>query len=130
MSITNPGQPYDATKARTAVIQTEIYPLPALRKRWFKNVITCDEGWSLSYSGSSWRIDTYIYRESGRCLELGGEGAAGQMDVFIGPKMMWNDPSGVPLDDQTRNKVLHNITAALQWAGYKVGFFLIEQPNR
>jgi hypothetical protein len=101
------------------VLQPDIYPLPALRRPWFKNKIICDEGWSLSFSGSSWRIDRYDYYEGQRHLILGGEGAAGQMDIFLDTTLVWSEPVGVVLDDETRTRVLHNITAALQWAGFR-----------
>jgi hypothetical protein len=48
-------------------------------------------------SGSSWRVDRYDYYEEGKHLVLGGEGAAGQMDIFytgpwlgaIPPMWLW-----------------------------------------
>jgi len=129
MSILNPGESYDPTKAGSAALQPEIYPLPRLRRPWFtrpwfqRNKIICEEGWSLSFSGSSWRIDRYDYFEDERHLVLGGEGGTGQMDVFVGEEIFWEEPSGVRLDELTRQRVLHNITAALQWAGFSVGFF-------
>jgi hypothetical protein len=62
----------------------------------------------------------------GRQLILGGEGAAGQMDIFLTAKLFWTIPPNTPLDDETSHRVLRNITAALQWAGYKVGFFSLD----
>jgi hypothetical protein len=88
--------------------------------------VVCAEGWSLSYSGSTWRIDTYDYREGERQLILGGEGAAGQMDIFISSKLVWTNPPNTTLDQETSKRVLRNITAALQFAGYTVGFFKLE----
>jgi hypothetical protein len=82
---------------RAAVLQPKIHPVPALRRPWFKNKIICDEGWSVAFSGSSWRVDRYDYYEEGKHLILGGEGAAGQMDIFetvpwlgaIPPMWLW-----------------------------------------
>lgn len=117
-------------RGRSAVLQPEIHPLPTLRQPWFKkNTIVCDEGWSLSFSGSTWRVDRYDYREDGRHLVLGGEGAAGQMDIFTSANLTWEVPANVVLDDETRARVLHNVTAALQWAGFKVGFFSLDDPT-
>ena len=113
---------------RTAVVQPKVHPVPALRKSWFKNRITCEEGWSLTYSGGS-RIDRYDYFEGGKHLFLDGEGAAGQMDIFLNRTLTWDDPPGVTMDDATRERVLRNITVAFQWAGYSVGFFLFEDPE-
>jgi len=118
MSITDPGEPYDPNKARPAVLQPKTYPLPSLRKVWFKNKLVCDEGWSLSFSDSSWRIDRYDYYEGDRHLVLGGEGATGQMDIFLSPTLTWDNPPNLILDEQSRTRVLHNITAALQRAGF------------
>jgi hypothetical protein len=126
MSFLKASAPYDPSQAKTAVIQPTIYDPPPLRKLWFKNTIVCEEGWSLSYSGSTWRIDTYDYRDEGRQLILGGEGAAGQMDIFLSSKLLWTNPSNTPLDEETSHRVLRNITAALQWAGYRVGFFALD----
>ena len=123
MGITTFGEPYDPKKAKTSVLQPKIYPLPVLHRPWFKNRIVCEEGWSISFSGSSWRTDKYDYYEGERHLVLGGEGAA-VMEIFIPKGMVWDDPPDVALDDQTRARVLHNITAALQWAGFSVAFFL------
>jgi len=72
-----------APQGRSAELQPDINPLPSLHKPWFKNKIVSDEGWSLSFSGSSWRIDRYDYYEGEQHLVLGGEGAAGQMDIFL-----------------------------------------------
>jgi hypothetical protein len=129
MSITESGVPFDPSKGRSAVLQPKIYPLPSLHKPWFKNKIVCDDGWSLSFSGSSWRIDTYDYYEKDRHLVLGGEGASGQMDIFLSTTLTWDDPPNLILDEPTRKRVLHNITAALQWAGYSVGFFSLDKPT-
>jgi hypothetical protein len=115
--------------ARQAVLQPEIYPVPALRRRWFKNKIICEEGWSVAFSGSSLRIDRYDYYEEGKHLILGGEGAAGQMDIFLHQTLTWDDPPGAAMDEKTRERVLRNITVGLQWAGFSVGFFLLEEPE-
>lgn len=104
------------------MLQPDVYPVPKLHKKWFASEITCDEGWSLSFSGSS-RVDRYDYLEAGRHLILSGEGGPGQMDIFLTPTLTWSEPAGVPLEEEERARVLHNITAALQWAGYLVGFF-------
>ena len=117
-----------APQGRPAELQPDIYPLPSLHKPWFKNKIVCDEGWSLSFSGSSWRIDRYDYFEGERHLVLGGEGAAGQMDIFLTDTLTWSEPDQVVLEDQTRTRVLRNITAALE-AGYRVGFFDLDQTR-
>lgn len=45
------------------------------------------------------------------------------MDIFLTPTLTWSEPTGEVLDEQTRARVLRNITAALQFAGYVVGFF-------
>ena len=129
MSIANPGEPYDASKSKSAVLQLTIPPLSILRKPWFKNKIVSDDGWSLSFSGSSWRIDRYDYFEEDRHLVLGGEGASGQMDIFIYPKLKWENPPDMVLDDETAERVLYNITSALQWAGYSVGLFMLDDTK-
>jgi hypothetical protein len=115
--------------ARAAVLQPKLYPVPALRRPWFKNKIICEEGWSVAFSGSSSRVDRYDYYEKGKHLILGGEGAAGQMDIFLNRTLTWDDPPGVAMDEKTRERVLRNITVGFQWAGFSVGFFLLEEPE-
>jgi hypothetical protein len=113
---------------RTAELQNRISPLPILRRRWFKrNTILCEEGWSLTFSGSS-RVDTYDYCENERHIIFGGEGSGPQMDIFLYSHLAWEDAPRDNVDEQTRQRVLHNITAALQWAGFSVGFFSIDGP--
>jgi hypothetical protein len=129
MSIANAGKPYDPDKGRSAVLQPRVPPLSVLHRPWFKNKIVSDEGWSLSFSGSSWRIDRYEYFEEGRHLVLSGEGSTDQMDIVINPTLKWSDPPDVILDDRTREKVLYNITSALQWAGFSVGFIMLDDPK-
>ena len=129
MSTVKSGEPYDPSKGKSAVLQPRIPPLSVLHRPWFKNKIVSDEGWSLSFSGSSWRIDRYDYFEEGRHLALSGEGALGQMDILISPTLTWDDPPGVALDDRTRERVLYNITSAFQWAGFSVGFFMLGDAN-
>jgi hypothetical protein len=126
MSITKAGESYQAGKGRSSKLQPKIHPLPILRRPWFRNRIVCDEGWSVAFSGSSWRIDRYDYFEDGKHLILGGEGACGMMEILLESDLVWDDPPYVRLDDATRERVLHNITAALQWAGFSVGFILAE----
>jgi hypothetical protein len=89
---------------RAAVLQPKIHPVPALRKPWFKNKIICDEGWSVAFSGSSWRVDRSDYYEEGKHLILGGEGAAGQMDIFLNRTLAWGDPPNVAMDEETQGK--------------------------
>jgi len=60
---------------------------------------------------------------------LSGEGASGQMDIFLTKTLSWNNPQDVTLDDKTRERVLYNITSALQWAGFSVGFFELDDPK-
>ena len=129
MTIANHGETYDPGKGRSAVLQPSVPPLSLLRRPWFKNKIVSDDGWSLAFSGSSWRIDRYDYFEEGRHLVLTGEGASGQMDIFLTRALRWNDPQDVTLDDKTRERVLYNITSALQWAGFSVGFFELDDPK-
>ena len=113
----------------SAELQPKIFPLPALRKPWFKrNTIVCEEGWSVQYSGSSWRVDRYDYFENGRQMVFSGEGA-GQMDIFLYPHLAWEDSPQKNVDELTRQRVLYNITAALQWAGFSVGFFSMSDPT-
>ncbi len=112
-------------QGRTAVLQPDVCPLLKLRKRWFSSKIVCDQGWSLSFSGGS-RVDRYNYFEAGRHLVLKGEGGSGQMDIFLTATLTWSEPAGVPLGEETRARVLRNITAALQWTGYLVGFFNLD----
>src|SRR3954465_10850967 len=107
------GELDDPSKSRSAVLQPRVPPVSVLHKPWFKNRIVSDDGWSLSFSGSSWRIDRYDYFEEDRHLVLGGEGASGQMDIVITPTLRWSDPPDVVLDDKTRERVLYNITSAL-----------------
>ncbi len=47
------------------------------------------------------------------------------MDIFLNLTLFWTNPPNTPLDDETRQRVLRNITAALQWAGFRVGFFAL-----
>ena len=124
MGLLNQGEPYEAQNAKTSVLQPRIEPRSFLRRPWFKDKIISDDGWSISFSGSSWRIDKYDYWEGGRHLVFGGEGACGSMEVFVPARLVWDDPPNEELDEQTRTRVLENITAALQWAGFSVGFFL------
>jgi hypothetical protein len=117
---------------RSAVLQEQVSPLPSLRKPWFKNTIFCDdEGWSLTYSGSTWRFDRFDYRENGRLMTLGGEGALGQMDLFLPPNLAWEDAPSQSIDEAKQSVILRRITGALQWAGFQVGFFEIapEKPS-
>jgi hypothetical protein len=119
------SEPYNAKKAQHAKLQPKIHPLPKLRRPWFKGgKIVCEEGWSVSYSSScSSRIDRYDYYEDGRHLGLSGEGVPEQMDIFVDSDIYWDEPERVKLDEPNRQRVLQNITAALQWAGFDVGFF-------
>jgi hypothetical protein len=82
----------------------------------------------MTFSGSSWRIDTYVYRQSDRAITLGGEGATTQWDIFIPPKLKWDD--GEPLDDQAESQVLNRITMAVQSMGFSVGFFFQDENDR
>jgi len=129
MSNRTSGELDDPSKSRSAVLQPRVPPVSVLHKPWFKNRIVSDDDWSLSFSGSSWRIDRCDYFEEDRHLVLGGEGASGQMDIVITPTLRWSDPPDVVLDDKTRERVLYNITSALQWAGFSVGFFMLDDPN-
>ena len=129
MSNRTSGELDDPSKSRSAVLQPRVPPVSVLHKPWFKNRIVSDDGWSLSFSGSSWRIDRCDYLEEDRHLVLGGEGASGQMDIVITPTLRWSDPPDVVLDDKTRERVLYNITSALQWAGFSVSFFMLEDPS-
>jgi hypothetical protein len=124
MSLLKPEEPYDANDAKTSVLQPKIQTRSLLRRPRFKNRIVSEEGWSISFSGSSWRIDRYDYWENGRHLVLSGEGGTGAMEVVIPQKLVWDDPPNEELDNQTRTRVLENLTSALQWAGFSVGFFL------
>ncbi len=49
------------------------------------------------------------------------------MDIILTTILTWSEPAGVPLDEATQATVLRNITAALQWAGYLVGFFYLDR---
>jgi hypothetical protein len=100
-----------------------------LGRPWFvkpllrRNTVACDdEGWSLTFSGSSWHMDRYEYSECGRTITFGGEGAAGRWDIFIPPQLAWDDARAEPLDDATRDRILKRVTAAIQWLGFSVGF--------
>lgn len=126
MSFLKTGVPFDTTNVKTSVLQPIIQPRSLLRRPWFKNKIISKDGWSISFSGSSWRIDRYDYWEGKRHLVLGGEDGTGTMEIFIPQKMVWDDPPNEELDDQTRARVLENLTYALQWAGFSVGFFFEE----
>jgi len=113
-----------------AVLQPKIYPLPSLRRPgrigpfFKKNIVICDdEGWSLTFSGSTWRIDCYEYAEGDRKVTFGGEGAAGQWDVFVPRTMAWDGVPNDAMDEATRYRVLHRVTAAIQWMGLDVGLF-------
>jgi hypothetical protein len=33
------------------------------------------------------------------------------------------------MDEETQERVLRNITVAFQWAGFDVGFFLLDEPE-
>ena len=61
-------------------------------------------------------------------MTFGGEGASKQMDIFLTPDLSWEDAPTQSIDEETRRVILRRITAALQWAGFSVGFFeLIEE---
>jgi len=47
------------------------------------------------------------------------------MDIVLSPTLTWDDPPYVALDDQTRERVFYNITSALLWAGFSVGFVIL-----
>jgi hypothetical protein len=51
------------------------------------------------------------------------------MDIFLYPHLAWEDSPDKNVDELTRQRVLHNITAALQWAGFSVGFFPMSNPT-
>jgi hypothetical protein len=123
MSVARVGGPYHYDERKAGILQPEIYPLPRLRRPWFRNKIVCKDGWSLAFSGSSWRIDRYDYFEDGKHLILGGEGACGTMGIIVEPDLLWKDPPNVRMDEANRARVLRIITAALQWAGFKVEFY-------
>jgi hypothetical protein len=99
--------------------------------RFKGNIILCeDEGWSLKFSGSSWRVDRYEYRQNDRTITFGGEGGAtSQSDIFIPPKLVWDDGKSETLDDDMESQVLKRITMALQWMGFSVGFFYISPDD-
>lgn len=105
-------------------LQGSISPLPNLRRKgFFSDKILCKaEGssFSMSASGGS-RIDGYHYEEGGRHLTLGGEGGAGVMDVVLPPQLSWDDDPR-PIDATESKRILHNITAAIQWIGFSVEF--------
>lgn len=120
---------------RAAVVQPVILPRPRMIRlrlglfRFKGNTILCeDEGWSLKFSGSSWRIDCYEYQQNDRMITFGGEGATSQWDVFIPPKLLWDDGDRETLDDYMESQVLNRITMALQWMGFSVGFYF-EDPD-
>jgi hypothetical protein len=105
-------------------LQATIRPFPNLRRKWFLSdrIICRDEGWAffLTQSGGS-RVDGYHYEEHGRKLTLGGEGGAGVMDIVLPSQLCWDDDSK-PLDEAERKRILHNITAAIQWIGFSAEF--------
>ena len=48
------------------------------------------------------------------------------MEVVIPQKLVWDDPPNEELDKQTRTRVLENLTSALQWDGFSVGFVVLD----
>jgi hypothetical protein len=97
--------------------------------RFKGNTIICeDDGWSLTFSGSTWRIDTYVYRHGDRKITFGGEGATSQWDVFIPPKLTWDN--GEQLDDSVELQILNRVTEAIQSMGFSVGFFFKDENDR
>jgi hypothetical protein len=121
--------------ARAAILQPEVWPRPLLTRprqgvfRFKGNTIVCkDKDWSITFSGSSWRIDSYVYRQGNRTITFGGEGATSQWDIFIPPRLKWDD--GELLDDCAESQVLNRITAAIQSMGFNVGFFFEDENDR
>jgi hypothetical protein len=106
-------------------LQPPVYPRPDLHRKWFSGRIVCkDEGWSFWFSASAGsRVDGYHYEDKGRCLTLGGEGGANQMDVFVPPYLSWDDAPIMPIEDASAKRILLNITAAIQWTGSSAMFF-------
>jgi hypothetical protein len=51
----------------------------------------------------------------------------GQMDIFLNRTITWDNPPNVAMNEETRDRVLRNITVAFQWAGFNVGFFLLDE---
>jgi hypothetical protein len=45
------------------------------------------------------------------------------MDIFIDAEMFWDDTARVRVEETDMKRVLNNLTAALQWDGFEVGFF-------
>jgi hypothetical protein len=82
----------------------------------------------MTFSGSSWRIDSYVYRHGDRTITFGGEGASSQWDVFIPPQLKWN--CGDTLDDRAESEVLNRITGAIQSMGLSVGFFFLDEDDK
>jgi hypothetical protein len=62
-------------------------------------------------------------------MTFDGEGAMRQMDIFLLPTLVWEDAPTQSIDEETRKLILRRITAALQWAGFDVGFFDITPAN-
>ena len=100
---------YEPGRAKTAPIQPTIYDAPPSANCGSRTKsFVSEDGHRLS--GSTWRIDTYEYCEEARQLILGGEGAAGQMDIFLTAKLFWTIPPNTPLDEETSHRVLRNIS--------------------
>jgi hypothetical protein len=105
-------------------LQPRISPLPNLHRRWFTGKIVCkDEGWSFwsSASGSS-RVDSYHYEENGKTLALGGEGGSDSEGIIIPRHLSWDDDASKTLEEIDVNRILFNVTAAIQWCGSSVLF--------
>jgi hypothetical protein len=83
----------------------------------------------LTFSGSSWRIDCYEYRQGNQTITFGGEGGSTvQLDINIPPNLYWDADRQNPLDSVQESQVLRRITAAIQSMGVGAAFFF-EDPN-
>jgi hypothetical protein len=98
--------------------QSPISPMPQMKKSLFSSKVVCkDAGWCLWQSASAdSRVDGYHYEENGRHLTLTGEDA----ELFLPDRLAWDDDLSHPLEPAEEQRILRNITAALQWLGWQV----------
>jgi hypothetical protein len=62
-------------------------------------------------------------------ITFGGEGAGDQWDIFIPPKLRWDDGQREALGGDAESQVLNRITMAIQWMGLSVGFFFEDEND-
>ena len=101
---------YEPGRAKTAPIQPTIYDAPPSANCGSRTKsFVSEDGHCLTPAalGGSTRTSIAKRRDSS---SWGGEGAAGQMDIFLTAKLFWTIPPNTPLDEETSHRVLRNIS--------------------